>query len=727
MPDVRRSLGAGTRDGDGVKQILQSARSGELELVEVPAPLAAPGQVLVRTRYSVVSPGTETLAMGFAKSSLLNKARSRPDLVRQVVRKVRQEGPLQAWNAVTTRLEAPQPLGYSCAGVVEAVGEGVVGFAPGDRVACAGAGYANHAEWNAVPENLVARVPDGVSLRDAAYATVGAIALQGLRLARPTLGEIAAVVGLGLIGQLAVQCLRANGCRVLGLDPNPERAKQALAVGAEWSAAPSGLAADWRLRATAGHGVDLALVTASSDSSEPLVTAANLCRRRGRISLVGAVPIQLDRRLLYEKELELVVSMSYGPGRYDRRYEELGLDYPLPFVRWTENRNLGAFLALVASGAVAPELLEAEVVPFAEAERSYGELARGERPALSLVFEYPGDGTAQHTLHLDSRPAPAAGGELGVALLGGGNYAKAVLLPALRACTGLRRVSLVTVTGGSSRRTAERFGFESCGTDAQVPLADPAVGLVFVATRHDSHAALASAALRAGKAVWLEKPVGLSAEEVDQVLTAARESGGFLAVGYNRRFSRHARAAREAFADRQGPLAIHYAVAPGPPPTGTWITDPRAGGGRIVGEVCHFVDLCAWLVGRPLRRVFAHPLGRDPERDDSLVALLGFADGSSATIEYLARAAPDLPKERFECSADGRSVRCENFRTTSGSARARTWSQDKGQAAAVAAVVEAVRRGEPSPFPIDEIAAVSSATFAILESCRTGRPVEIPS
>ena len=712
-----------------MKQILQSARSGELELAEVPAPLAGVGQVLVRTAFSVVSPGTETLAMDFARSSLLGKARSRPDLVGQVVRKLRQEGPLATWRSVTTRLEAPQPLGYSCAGVVEAVGEGVTGFARGDRVACAGAGYANHAEWNAVPENLVALVPEGVSLRDAAYATVGAIALQGLRLARPTLGEVAAVVGLGLIGQLAVQCLRANGCRVLGIDPNPLRAKQARDLGAEWVAAPGELGASWRDVATGGYGVDLALVTASAADAAPLVTAAELCRRRGRISLVGAVPIELDRRLLYEKELELSVSMSYGPGRYDRRYEELGLDYPLPFVRWTENRNLQAFLALVAAGAVNPGRLDAEVAPFAEAERVYGELAGGGRSALSLVFEYPRDAAPERSLRL-ARPAPApaaAGAALGVAVIGGGNYAKAVLLPALARAAGVRRVALVTATGGSARRGAERFGFEVCGTDPEAALSDPEVRLVFVATRHDSHAALAEAALRAGKAVWLEKPVGLSRDEVDRVVGAARESGQPLFVGYNRRFSAHSQAARAAFAARNGPLAIHYSVAAGGTPSGTWITDPRAGGGRIVGEVCHFVDLCSFLVGAVPVSVFARALARDSERDDSTVAVLGFADGSSATLEYLARSDPTLPKERFEASADGVTARCENFRTTrvSGRRNLRTWNQDKGQAAAVAAALEAVRRGAPSPFDLDGLAAVSFATFAILESCRSGQPVEI--
>jgi len=725
VPDVHRSADA--EAGGRLKQILQSARTGELELAEVPAPLAGAGQVLVRTAYSVVSPGTETLAMEFARSSLLGKARSRPDLVRQVAKKLRQEGPHATWRAVTTRLDAPQALGYSCAGIIEAVGEGVTGFARGDRVACAGAGYASHAEWNAVPENLVALVPEGVSLRDAAYATVGAIALQGLRLARPTLGEIAAVVGLGLIGQLAVQCLRANGCRVVGLDPNPERAKQARDLGAEWVAAPGELGTTWRDHATGGYGVDLALVTASAESPAPLVTAAEICRRRGRISLVGAVPIDLDRRLLYEKELELTVSMSYGPGRYDRRYEELGLDYPLPFVRWTENRNLQAFLGLVASGAVCPERLDAEVVPFADAERVYAELARGDRSTLSLVFEYPRDASPERSVRV-APPAPApAEGALGVAVIGAGNYARSVLLPALSRCEGLQRVGLVAATGGSARRSAERFGFEVCSTDPGTAFADPRVRLVFVATRHDSHATLAEAALRAGKAVWLEKPVGLSPEEVDRVVAAARESSCPLFIGYNRRFSPHARAMREALAGRRGPLALHYSVAAGPTPSGTWITDPRAGGGRIVGEVCHFVDLCTFLTAAAPVSLFARALGRDPEHDDSTVAVLSFVDGSTATIEYLARTDPALPKERIEASADGLTVRCENFRSTrvSGRRTFRTWNQDKGQVAAVTAALEAVRRGTPSPFDLEEIATVSRATFAILESCRSGRAVDL--
>jgi predicted dehydrogenase/threonine dehydrogenase-like Zn-dependent dehydrogenase len=715
-----------------VKQILQSARTGELELVDVPAPVAGAGQVLVRNCYSVVSPGTEKLAMGFARESLLGKARGRPDLVKQVLRKLGREGPLPTYRTVVTRLESPQPLGYSCAGIVEAVGAGASDFAPGDRVACAGAGYANHAELVVVPRNLVCRVPDEVPLERAAFATLGAIALQGLRVAAPTLGEIAVVVGLGLIGQLAGQLLRANGCRILGIDVDDQRVRQALDHCADWGVTPDQDLESWRARATAGHGADFALVTASADTSAPLQLAATLCRLKGRICLIGAVPIDLDRRVLYEKELELRMSTSYGPGRYDRSYEEHGFDYPLPYVRWTENRNLQTFLELVASGSVRPERLEMEVVPFESAADVYEALARGERRSLAVVFRYAADATREPTLPLTAaRSEPpgkrARGGVPGIAFLGAGSYAKSVLLPALGRQKNTHRVALVTATGASARRTAEKFGFARCGTDPETVFSDPNVQLIFVATRHDSHAELAARGLRAGKAIWLEKPIGLTAEEVEKVVAAAEEANGFLTVGYNRRFSPHARAVRETFEGRQGPLAIRYAVSAGRPPRNSWITEPDVGGGRIIGEVCHFVDLCTYLVGEPPQRVSAHSLGRDPETDDSVVALLAFRDGSAATIEYLAHASPRLPKERFEASGEGRTAVCENFKLTriTGRRRLRTISQDKGQATAVSAVLEAVRKSQPSPFSLEEIRRVSHATFAILEAVRGRCEIEL--
>jgi predicted dehydrogenase len=709
-----------------MKQIVQSPKSGKLELIEVPAPAPGPGLVLVRNHFSVMSPGTEKMAIDFARKSLLGKARGRPDLVRQVLRKVRQEGPLPTWRAVMNRLDVAQPLGYSSAGVVERVGEGVTGFAPGDRVACAGAGYANHAEYVAVPENLVARVPDGVPLEKAAFATLGAIALQGLRVAAPTLGEVAAVIGLGLIGQLAVQLLRANGCRVLGLDLDETRIKQALDQGAAWGARPDDDHTGWIAAASGGHGADFALVTAASESSAPLELAAQLCRMKGRVVAVGATAMNLDRRSFYEKELELRMSMSYGPGRYDRRYEELGLDYPLEYVRWTENRNLQAFLELAASHAVDPGSLDAEIVDFADAEAAYEALAAGQRRGLAAIFRYADTAPAETSLALAARRAKPSG-DVGIAFVGAGNYAKAVLLPALAGASGTSPRRIVTATGPSARRSAEKFGFAECGTDPRAVFDDPSVDLVFVATQHDSHAALAEAALRAGKAVWLEKPVALDESSLESLARAARETGGFLAVGYNRRFSSHAAAIREAFAKRGGPMALHYTVAPGPAPAGTWIVDPRSGGGRIVGEACHMVDLCSFLVGAAPTQVYARALGRDPESDDSTLLVLGFADGSTATIAYLANASADLPKERFEVSADGRTASCENFRETRlpGGRRHRTLNQDKGQAEAVKRVVEAVRTGSPSPFSLDELLAVSRATLRAEESSRTGAAVDL--
>jgi predicted dehydrogenase/threonine dehydrogenase-like Zn-dependent dehydrogenase len=704
-----------------MKQVVQNPGSGKLELVDVPVPALAPGFVLVRNRFSVVSPGTEKTAIDFARKSLLGKARSRPDLVRQVMRKLAQEGPLPTARAVLNRLDTAQPLGYSSAGVVEQVGAGVAGFAPGDRVACAGAGYANHAEWIAVPENLVARAPDALPLEKAAFATLGAIALQGLRVAAPTLGEIAVVVGLGLIGQLAVQLLRANGCRVLGVDVDPARIKQALDQGAEWGLRPDDDRAGWIAAATGGHGADFALVTAASESSAPIQLAAELCRMKGRVAAVGATAMDLDRRTFYEKELELRMSMSYGPGRYDRAYEESGLDYPIEYVRWTENRNLQAFLALAASGAIDPARLDTQTVDFAAAESTYDDLAAGRRRSLAVIFRYADAGEPTRTVALTARAAKPDGA-LGVAFVGAGNYAKAVLLPALGKLSGVSARHLVTATGPSARRSAEKFGFAQCGTDPGDALADPSVDLVFVATQHDSHAALAEAALRAGKAVWLEKPAALDEPQLDALVRAVRETNGFLAVGYNRRFSEHARAIRAAFASRGGPMAISYTVAAGPTPRDTWLVDPAVGGGRIVGEACHMVDLCSYLVGASPTSVFARALSRDPQVDDSTLLVLGFADGSTAQVAYLANASTDLSKERFEVSADGRTAACDNFRKTQlpGGKKLTTLNQDKGQAEAVKLVVEAVRAGAPSPFALDELLAVSRATLRAADAIRTG-------
>ena len=709
-----------------MKQIVQNPKSGKLELIEVPVPSVMSGQILVRNHYSVVSPGTERMAMDFARKSLLGKARSRPDLVKQVLRKVKQEGPLPTYRAVMNRLDAPQSLGYSCAGVVEAVGNAVTGFTVGDRVACAGAGYANHAEWVSVPENLCALVPADVDLKKAAFSTVGAIALQGIRVAAPTIGEVGAVIGLGLIGQLAVQLLKANGCRVLGIDLDSARVKQALNQGAEWVARPGDDHDGWRTTATSGYGADFALVTAASENSAPIQLAAELCRMKGRVSAVGATAMDLDRRTFYEKELELRLSMSYGPGRYDRDYEELGLDYPISYVRWTENRNLQAVLALMASNSIDPTRLEIQAADFSEAKSCYETLARGEHSGLATVFRYDGEGSSKSTIEMRTRPRPASD-KLGLAVIGAGNYAKAVLLPAIDRNPHLRKLHVVTATGASARHTAEKFSFASCGTDPQIVFDDAEVDLVFIATQHDSHAALAAQALRADKAVWLEKPAAIDPEQLQLLEDALRETGGFLTLGFNRRFSPHTAAVKQVFDGRTSPMAVHYTVAAGPTPANTWITDPHSGGGRIIGEACHFVDLCTHLVGMPPDSVFARALGRNRETDDSTVVMLGFPDGSTATIAYLANTSQELPKERWEVSAEGKTAICDNFRVTRlpGDKTFKTLNQDKGQEAAIDSVLGALRAGEPSPIPLSETIAVTLTTFRIIESIASNRLVHV--
>ena len=442
------------------------------------------------------------------------------------------------------------------------------------------------------------------------------------------------------------------------------------------------------------------------------------------------MPLELDRRTFYEKELELRLSMSYGPGRYDRRYEELGLDYPLPYVRWTENRNLQAVLALAHREAIHMDKLDAEIVDFSESETAYAQLAKGERRSLAVIFRYDASSSPTRTLSLRSTSPRKAKSDIGVGFLGAGNYAKAVLLPHLSGNAGLRKISLVTATGPSAQRTAERFGFERCGTDpADIIQADD-VDLIFVATRHNLHARWAAEALRAGKAVWLEKPLGLTPAEVDEVAAAVRESGSLLAVGYNRRFSQHTRAFIEAFENRSAPLHIQYTVAAGPTPRGTWITDPMEGGGRILGEACHFVDLCGHIVGQPPVQVFASALSNNFELDDSITALIRYRDGSVAPIHYLAQTTSELPKERFEASAGGITATCENFKQTrimgsKNSEGVKNINQDKGQAEALREVLSAVRSGGEGPFTLEQLIATSKVTFAILESIRTGAPVAI--
>jgi predicted dehydrogenase/threonine dehydrogenase-like Zn-dependent dehydrogenase len=722
-----------------VKQVLQSLNDGATTVAEVPVPRARPGHLLVRNTESVISAGTERMLLEFGRSNLLDKARQQPDKVRQVLDKLRTDGIGPTLTAVRAKLDRPIPLGYSSAGVVVDVGEGVTGFRIGDRVASNGP----HAEYVCVPVNLCARIPDAVSSETASFTVLGAIALEGIRLVAPTLGERVVVTGLGLIGQLTVQLLRANGCAVLGIDYDARRAGLARTFGAETCVPSQGedpLAAARRF--SGGRGVDAVIITASTKSSEPVHQAAQMCRKRGRIVLVGVTGLELSRADFYEKELTFQVSCSYGPGRYDPAYEEQGLDYPFGFVRWTEQRNFEAVLELLASGRLDVAPLVSLRCPIAEAGRAYAALA-GENP-LAVVLQYPASQeagappAASRVVSLEvargeSRPKPlpqGAGEAPGVSVIGSGNYASQVLIPALAATSARRRV-LVSTGGVSAVHAGTRHGFAAVATDAEAALADAETAAVVIVTRHDSHAELVCRALRSGKHVFVEKPLAITRAQLDEIVAAraAAERAGFspiVMVGFNRRFAPQVVRMKALLAGIVEPKALVMTVNAGAIPPEHWTQSEAQGGGRIVGEGCHFVDLLRFLVSAPITRTQAVAMGAAPGltvREDKAVVTLVFADGSLGTIQYLANGNRSFPKERLEVFCQGAVLQLDNFRRLRGYGwpgftRMNLWRQDKGNAACMAAFVDAVRAGSGAPIPFGELVEVTQATFDAVDSLR---------
>lgn len=717
-----------------MKQILQNLKTGAVTVADVPAPTVQRGRVLVRTVASLISAGTERMKVELGRKSLLGKARARPDLVRQVVRKAQQEGVVNAYNAVRAKLEQEAPLGYSAAGVVAGVGPEVSGFRVGDRVACAGHPFAAHAELLSVPQNLCVPLPAEVSFEAGAFGTLGAIALQGVRLAEPTLGEACVVVGLGLLGQLTVQLLKANGCRVFGIDVDEGRVALARAAGADDGCTPdaetAGRVAAW----TRGRGADAVLVTAATRSNQPIELAGEVSRLKGRVVAVGLVGMDVPREIFYERELTLKVSMSYGPGRYDVEYEERGHDYPFAYVRWTEARNIEAFLDMVAAGRVHVEQLITHRFPVAEGARAY-ELIAGEptEPHLGVLLEYPHERELATRIELPApsskRTGAATQDVVRVGLIGAGSYARKFLLPQLQAA-GAEFHAIASASGVSARDTGARYGFRYCVSHAGEVLNDPVVNLVVIATRHDTHARLAAAALRSGRHVFVEKPLALDEAELTDVIEAATQSEAQLFVGFNRRFAPLARRAREFFADARVPLSIVYRVNAGRISRDHWTQDELTGGGRIIGEVCHFIDLMQFLTGAAPVRVFAESVAaqsREIVDEDSIVITLRFADGSNGTIAYLAEGDTALPKERIEIFGAGRSFVLDDFRRATSYQQGRASetklrAQDKGQAAEVRALCALVRAGTPAPIPLAELVATTRATFRIRESLRTGTP-----
>ncbi|WP_374248657.1 bi-domain-containing oxidoreductase [Thermomonas sp.] len=702
-----------------MKQILQSLKTGQTSLLDVPAPRPASGQLAIHTHATLVSAGTERMLVEFGKAGWIAKARSQPDKVRMVLDKVRTDGLAVTLEAVRSKLDQPLALGYCHVGTVAELGRGVSGFAVGDRVVSNG----KHAEVVCVPQTLCAKVPASVSDEAAAFTVLAAIGLQGIRLVQPTLGECVVVTGLGLIGLLTVQMLRAQGCRVMGIDYDPARCALAHRFGAEVVVNP-GDGEDVLAVAHAfsrGRGVDAVLITASTRSSQPVHEAAQMCRKRGRIVLVGVTGLELSRADFYEKELSFQVSCSYGPGRYDPAYEEAGQDYPVGFVRWTEQRNFEAVLDMLASGTLDVAPLVSHRFPLEQAEAAYALLSSSE-PSLGIVLEYPRNDPArlvERSVVL-AEPAAVATGARGVmAFIGAGNYAERVLIPAFKAA-GAQLHAVASGGGVSAVHAGRKYGFRQASTDWAACVADPVVDTVVIATRHDAHARQVLAALRAGKHVFCEKPLCLTLEELAEIEQEARaRPRQLLMLGFNRRFAPQVVKIRQLLATVAEPRNFIMTVNAGAIPAEHWTQDKAVGGGRIVGEGCHFIDLLRHLAGAPICDMQAMAVGAHPAvavRDDKATLMLRFADGSTGTLHYLANGDKGFPKERLEVFCAGRVLQLDNFRKLrgwgwKGFSRMNLWRQDKGQTMCAKAFTDAVRSGAPAPIPLDEVLEVSRASI----------------
>jgi len=744
-----------------MKQLLQNLRSGETTVNDVPLPTPQPGEALVCTAASLISAGTERTLVEFAEKNLLGKARSRPDLVRQTLDKARREGLLTTVETAFNRLDQPMPLGYSSAGTIVALGRGIEGFHTGQRVACAGGNYAVHAEYAAIPQALLTLLPDNVDFESAAFNTLGAIALHGFRLAEMQLGERVAIIGLGLLGLLATGIANAAGIHVLGIDLDPRRVALAEKMGAQ--AVLREQAEEAAQSFSRGRGCDAVLICADTPSADPVELAGAIARDRARVIAVGAVGLHIPRKIYYEKELTFINSRSYGPGRYDPAYEEGGQDYPIGYVRWTEGRNLEAFVDLLSSGRLDVGLLISHRFPIEQAPQAY-ELITGKRaePFLGVLLTYPKAaptpvGSAR--LRSENRPAaspalrleqPQQSVTLGV--LGAGSFATAVLLPSLQKIPNLELVGIASASGVSAQHAALRFGFRYAASDEDQILNDPQVNTVAILTRHNLHARQVVAALAAGKNVFCEKPLALTAEELNEIMVVLRGKGKgiaeeplseaanpltpapspLLTVGFNRRFAPLARHLEAFLAKRKEPLVAHYRINAGYIPLTHWTHDPQQGGGRIIGEGCHFIDFLTFLVGAPPLAVSAQTLPDSGRyRKDNAVLTFTFPDGSLGTVTYLANGDKAFPKERVEVFSGGRVAVLDDYRSLETVQNGRRQvhrsrlRQDKGHHAEWEAFSMAITAGGPPPIPYEHLLGVTRATFAAMEAIRCGGTVTI--
>lgn len=706
-----------------MKQILQDLQSGETKLVDAPAPGAKAQHVISETSVSLISTGTERMLVDFGSANLFQKAKQQPDKVRMVLEKVQTDGLLTTVDAVRSKLAQPIPLGYCNVGVVSSVGRGVNEVNIGDRIVSNG----HHADLVRVPKNLCAKIPAGVTDIEASFTVVAAIGLQGIRLANPTLGEFVVVTGVGLIGLLTVQMLVAQGCKVLAIDYDQSKLELAKSFGAEICNPGTGQdPVQFGAAFSQGKGVDAVIITASTKSNDPVSQAARMCRQRGRIVLVGVTGLELSRADFYEKELSFQVSCSYGPGRYDSSYEEGGQDYPYGLVRWTQQRNFEAVLGLMADGKLDLMPLVSHRFQFENATKAY-EVLSDDKSALGILLEYDGgenssryDNTIRLSSGRDPKPARAVEGSVSLGFIGAGNYASRVLIPAFSKSNA--RLHTIASSGGISGVIhGEKNGFENATTDTEALLKNPDIDAVVITTRHNSHSAFACQALSENKHVFVEKPLALTSAEIENVQQAYEQSNSTLMLGFNRRFSPHIQKMKALLDTVVAPKSFVMVMNAGAIPADHWTQDPHVGGGRIIGEACHFIDLMRFFVGRPITSIQARSMGQNDAEavtHDKAAILLGFKDGSFGTIHYLANGGASFPKERVEVFTAGRTLQLDNFRTLRGFnwpgfRKLSTMRQDKGQTHCVEAFINNIKNGEPAPIPADEIFEVAEASVQV--------------
>jgi len=726
-----------------MKQLLQNMKNGQTTVEDVPVPTPRAGTALVKVAASLVSAGTERMLVEFAEKNLVGKARSRPDLVKQVLDKAQREGLVPTVQAAFNRLDQPMPLGYSSAGVIVALGKNMAGFKVGQRVACAGLNYAVHAEYNLVPRNLLTPIPKKVDFESAAFTTLAAIAMQGFRLAEPQIGESVAVIGLGLVGLLTAQIAAAAGCRVLGIDVDPDKLRLAASLGL---VAVARHGAESTAQAfTANRGFDAVIICAATSSNDPVKLAGAIARDRARVVATGAVGLTIPRKVYYEKELSFINSRSYGPGRYDPSYEENGVDYPIGYVRWTEGRNMESALALMAEGKLKVTPLISHRFPIEDAATAYEVITGKKKEAfLGVLLTYPEEKKKEESDALRPKGVSKGGkkvefphvegqrSNVKLGVIGAGNFATGVLLPAIKKAGGISLIGIASAGGLHAQVAGKKFGFQYAASDDEEILNDPNINTVAILTRHDSHADLVVKALKAGKNVFVEKPLAINSNQLSVISDQLRKTnGGLLTVGFNRRFAPLAQTLSAFLLPRNEPLHIHYRVNAGYIPLNHWTQDEALGGGRVIGEACHFIDLLTFLVGEAPVSVTAHALPDNGKyREDNVSMTFTFPDGSIGVVDYLANGDKSFPKERVEVFCAGAIAVLDDFRILqmvkdgkkkeeSGAlSLSKGRAQDKGWTDEWKAFTQSIREGGAPPIPYEQLIGVTKSTFAAVESLR---------